>query len=484
LQQSIRRGSRWVLAAQIASQVVSLATLAILFRMLGPEPYGLLGMVVPVLLLARIFIARGLDVSTIQHPRLSDAEVSSLFWINQLQGLVAAVLIVATAPLLVWVYGTDDVYWVTVALAGVPVIIALGIQHQALLERRMRVGAVAVIRLAAQVAGAVTAISVARAGGTIGALVAQQYAEWAALAVLVWCVGAWRPRAPWAGAPVGSLVRFGRHYALSSLMFHLTTNVDKILVGAVLGPRTLGLYGQAFNLMMKPVHVVVAPITAVMLPALSRAAGDRTRYAELVLGFFRLIALVMLPAAVGLMIVGPEAMRVLGGPQWEEAGPLLSILAIALLAQGFFNALGSVLASVGRADRLFAASVVVAIVFCTAFTLGVYFDFHRQPTPLPLGVAWSYSLAMVLVVFPPYLWFCLRTAGLPWRGWLTQLRVALPAALTMGLAVGALKYVVTRWLHWSDPVLLTSECVCGALVYVLLARREIGRFVVQLRRRR
>ncbi len=473
-----------MLAAQIASQVVSLGTLAVLFRMLGPEPYGLLGMVVPVLLLARIFIARGLDVSTIQRPGLTDAEVSSLFWINQLQGLVAAVLIAAAAPLLVWIYGKADpvdVYWVTFALAGVPVVIALGIQHQALLERRMRVGAVAVIRLAAQVAGAVTAISVARAGGTIGALVAQQYAEWAALAVLVWCVGAWRPRAPWAGAPVGSLVRFGRHYALSSLMFHLTTNVDKILVGAMLGPRALGLYSQAFNLMMKPVHVVVAPITAVMLPALSRTAGDPSRYAELVLGFFRLIGLVMLPATVGLILVGREAMRVLGGPQWNEAGPLLAILAVALLTQGFFNALGSVLTSVGRTDRLFAASVVVAIVFCAAFALGVYFDFHRQADPLPIGVAWSYSLAMVLVVFPPYLWFCLRTAGLPWRGWLMQFRVALPAALTMGLAVGALKYAVGRWFHWSDPVLLTCECLCGALVYVLLARREIGRFVVQLR---
>ena len=43
---------------------------------------------------------------------------------------------------------------------------------------------------------------------------------------------------------------------------------------------------------------------------------------------------------------------VLGGEKWADAGPILSVLAVAILVQGFVGAMGSVFASAGRADRV------------------------------------------------------------------------------------------------------------------------------------
>ncbi|NQT16463.1 MAG: hypothetical protein HQ582_27135, partial [Planctomycetes bacterium] len=56
IKQSLRRESRLVILAQIGSQLVSLGVLAVLYRLLGLHPYGLLGMVVPLLLLVRILV--------------------------------------------------------------------------------------------------------------------------------------------------------------------------------------------------------------------------------------------------------------------------------------------------------------------------------------------------------------------------------------------------------------------------------------------
>ncbi len=98
---SLRRNTWIVVAAQAASQLVTLAVLAVLFRRLGVESFGLLGMVTPLLLLVRIFVASGLDVAAVQRAELSDRQVSSLFWINQGLGLTMAAAIAAAAPLLV-----------------------------------------------------------------------------------------------------------------------------------------------------------------------------------------------------------------------------------------------------------------------------------------------------------------------------------------------------------------------------------------------
>jgi PST family polysaccharide transporter len=272
-----------------------------------------------------------------------------------------------------------------------------------------------------------------------------------------------------------SLVRFGGYYTLSSLMFYMTTNVDNILIGRFLKEDALGLYSQAFNLMMKPVNVVIAPLTGVMLPALARAAGEPRRYAELLLGFFRWIALVMFPIGVGLIIVADDAMQVLGGSRWSGAGPLLTALGVSVLVQGFFNVLGSVLASVGRAKHLFYASAAIAATLGAAFCVGLWAGLRAgAPT---LGVAASYSAAMVLLVFPPYLVFCLRTVGISARTWLAQLLPAALAAVGMGLMVALCHALLVP--PRAVPVLarLAAEIAVGVVVYAILARREIRWFL-------
>lgn len=457
---------------QCVSQLVTLGVLSVLYRLLGPEPYGLLGMVVPLLLLARILVAAGLDVATVQQQELSEEQVSVLFWINVALGLLTAVVAAAMAPALAWFYGEKQLLPLTIVLAGQAVLIALSTQHHALLQRKMRLGTVAVLQLIAQLIGGTSAIAAAVAGWNVWSLVVQQYANLVSLSLMLWLAEPFRPRLAFRLADVGSLVRFGGYYALSGLMFYLTSNVDKVLVGFVLGPRALGLYSQAFTLMMKPVNVVITPLTGIMLPALSRSVARPDDYRWLLLRFFRFIATVMLPAGIGLSIVGPETMRVLGGPQWAEAGVLLAALAPAVLVQGFFNALGSVLASVGRADRLLAGSVAVALVLCIAFGLGMLAgQAVGRPT---LGVALSYSGTMVLVVFPPYLIFCLQTTGVRLGDWLAQLRPAALATAGMGAIVAAVHLLLAGL---PAPALLGVELVVGVASYLLLARREIRHYV-------
>ena len=482
LRHSLRSSSRGVIGAQIASQVVSLGVLAVLYRLLGLEPYGLFGMVLPLLVLVEILIASGLDVATVQDAELSHEQVSALFWVNQLLGLAMAGVTAACAPVLVWFYGlrghdVTGLGWVTVALAGTTVAAALGMQHQALLRRKLRLGTLAWARLAAQAAAGVAAIAAAMAGWGVWALVVQRYVDLLATAALVWSLESWRPGFHLRRTGSMHLVRFGGHCTVASLMFYLVINADKVLVGFALGPAALALYGQAFNLMLKPVNVVLLPLTGVMLAVLSRAAPDRRQYGELLLGFFRFIGLVMLPSAVGLAIVAGEAWRVLGGDDWAAAGPILSVLAAAILVQGFVSAMGSVFASAGRADLNSRASVGIAAALCTAFVVGLWLGrLAGQPV---LGVAASYSLTLILVVFPPYLWLGLRTVGLRCTDWLAQLRTAARATLAMSLVVLACRWVLTVLVPVPDLVLLLVEVVVGVACYAAFARREIGWFARQ-----
>lgn len=478
LKQAVRRGARWVAVAQVLSQLISLAVLASLYRLVPPQDFGLLAMALPLLLFLRIFTAAGLNVATVQSGRLTAAEVSSLFWLNLGAGLATTVAAAVLAPAWALALKEPRLLETTVAMSGTLFLAAAGLQHQSLLERNLRFGPLAIVRLTGQLAGGVAGIASAMAGHGIWALVVQHYVEWLVLDLGLWLAEPWRPNRIGSGAPVSDLVRLGGYSSSASVMFFFASNIDKVLVGRVLGKDELAFYSQAFNLMLKPVYLLTTPLAGIVLPAISRACADRESLERLFLAFYRLLAVALFPAGVGLMLVAPEAMLVLGGAKWGPAGPLLAVLAASILVQGFVNIAGYVMAAVGRTDANFYANTLMAIVLSAAFVAGLAVGKRTgQPT---LGVAASYSLTMVLVIGPLYMLYCLRVIGIRPQRWIEQLRRPALAAAATGLAVWLCRKLLFS-LGLAPLSVLTIEVLAGVSVYIALVWGEIRWFVDQLR---
>lgn len=479
LDQAVRRGTRWVVVAQAASQLVSLIVLAVVYRWVDPAQFGLLGMVVPLLLLAKIFSSLGLHVATVQRRDVSADQLSAAFWLGVAVSVCVALAMCVAGPALAWFYNTPDVSHVTMALAGTLVIAACGAQHQALLERRLHVGRLATIRLLAQCGGGAVGIGVAVAGLGVWALIAQQYAELLILAALAWYVETWRPNRPSRVAALDGMLQFGGYYTLSSLFFYVAQNSDKVLLawwlgGTPQGDAALGMYSQAFNLMMKPVYVVSSPLTGIMLPALSRAAHAPIEFAELVGRFFRMTSIVLWPAGIGLMWVSSDLMHVMGGTAWLPAGAMLLALAPTILVQGLINISGSILAAAGRADRLCFGALVTAVVLALSCVAGgtvahLQYDVAGH---IALGVAWGYAIASTLVLGVPYLVFVLRSVHVGVRPVALPLVRSCTAALVMGILVGC----VQVGLAYANVGILTRLVLCvavGVVSYALIAQSEL-----------
>ncbi len=476
LERAVRRGLRSAAWLQVASQLVSIAVLAVLMRLVGPDGYGLLGMVFPLLNLLRLFTTLGLNVATVQRAELAPAEISAMFWWNMALGAAASLVAAAAAPGLALFYGNAAVTPVALAMAFTPLLMALGAQHQALLERQLKIGAVARLRLAAQVIGSAASILAAvTAGLGAGALVIGQYVELLALAALAWAAEPWRPGRPRLARESWGLLRFGGQYTLSQLVFFVAGNLDKVLVGLWFGERALGWYSQAFQIAQKPVFLVTTPVSSVMLPALARAVGDRAAHAALVGSFFRLAAVLLWPCGVGLLLVAPEAMLALGGQEWAPAGGLLRALGLTLLMQGFVNLCGSIFAAAGRADRLLWGAAVLALSLAVAYTaaLVVAPRFTSDALVQLEALAWAHSAAL-LVVGIPYVAWCCRTEGVSLRTLIALLGPALRAALLMGVVVLCARTMLVSFVQLSALVLLLLEVSAGALSYLWFARRELA----------
>jgi PST family polysaccharide transporter len=486
LEHSIRRGTRAVLLAQVVSQLVSLIVLAALYRLIAPDQFGLLGMVIPLLLLAKIFASFGLNVATVQRHQLSDGQLSTVFWANLLVSMIAAAAMAASGPLVAWLYQAPQLVRLVAVLSGTLVVAALGAQHQALLERRLRMQRVVTARVLAQMAGGVAAVAAAWADWNVWALVVQQYVELAVLTAAVWWWEPWRPGTWRQRESAGELLRFGGYYALSNVMFHVAQNADKILLAWLLGASSagqaaLGLYSQAFNLMMKPVYLVTSPISGIMLPALARVAHHKHQLTRSAARFYRMIAILLLPSGVGLIVVAVDVMLVLGGEPWRQAGYLLMILAPVVLTQGWLNISGGLVVAAGGARPLFAGATASAVVLTALPALGMFLGQRWGASPwwTTVGAACGYTAATVLILPLPYLRYCLHLAGIRPGHLFPILWSVGGRALGMGLVVALLHAALYTWHVAVLPRLLATVGL-GVAVYIYLARRELQWLVSQL----
>ncbi len=474
------RGALVVAAAQLGRQLVALAGIAVLARLLTPHEYGLAGMAMAVVAFVSLFSELGLSAATVQKDDLTPEQVSGVFWVSAATGAALTALLASCAPLVARFYGEPRVEGVVAALSLGFVVSSLGAQHNALLSRRMAFGRASAVDATAFVAATAAGIGAAVAGWGVYALVAQFLTERAFCTAGYWAASGWRPGRPRRGAGVRSMLRLGGYLSAFNVVNYFARNLDRVLLGRVWGADSVGLYSRAYTLMMVPMTFFTGPLQQVMVPALSRVAADRDRFESLYLRALRAVAAVSFPTMAGLLVAAEEAVAVVMGPQWGGVVPIFRVLALSALVQAVVSPVGWLYVASGRTDRLFRWSLIATPLIAAGFVAGLRWG--------ALGVAIGYAAVMIGIAGPLAVAYALRTVGLRWAPLLRALGpLVLPAVASTAL-LWALRTWVLLPLGLGSGARLAALVAAGALTqlaYHGLARdgllREVADLVVRRR---
>jgi PST family polysaccharide transporter len=421
----------------------------VLARLLDPKDFGLVGMVTAATGVFSIFKDAGLSMVTVQRPTITNEEVSTLFWLNMLVGLVLAVLSVAMAPMLVRFYHERALFWVTVAVAMGFIFNGAGVQHAALLQRDMRFGALSLIEIVAQLVS--TAMGIGMALGAYGywALVAMTVCQPVVFAVMVWLTVAWVPGIPHRNVDVRPMMRFGGIATLNTLVVYVAYNFEKVLLGRFWGAEALGIYGRAYQLINIPSENLNSATGGVLFSALSRVQDDPVRLKNYFLKSYSLLLSLTLPSTIACALFAEEIVHLVLGPSWAQAVILFRLLTPAVLVFALINPMYWLLVSIGRPGRSLKIALVIAPLVIAAYVVGLPYG--------PSGVALGYSVAMTLWLIPHLMW-CVDGTMISLR----DLFRALQRPLVSALVAGAVTYLVqSRYVDVVPPLprLLFGGCI-------------------------
>jgi PST family polysaccharide transporter len=458
------RGGALSFAAQGATALVGLASTAVLARLLSPDDYGLLAMVVAVTSFAALFRDLGLSSAAVQQRSLTGAQQSNLFWVNVAVGGALTLAVASAAPLVSRFYGRPELLWVTVALSTSFLIGGVATQSGALLVRDMRFGRHAAATVCGALVTFTVALGLASRGLGYWSLVWGQLAGGAATSALLLALSSFRPGRPRRETGLRRMLAFGASVTAFDVVNYVHRNLDNLLIGRYWGAAPLGIYSRAYALLMFPILNVRGPINAVAFPVLSRLQHDPAAFRAYYLRVTSVLASISMPLTAYLYAASEPVVELVLGGRWLGVVPVFSWLAVAGFVQPTSGFSGSLMLSLGRARAYLARGLFNTAVVGAGFVAGLPWG--------PTGVAASYAVTAYLVLYPSLRW-SYRDSPVSVRDFVRA--CAFPAAASVAAAAVAIA-VRPRLAHLGPVLQLGSlAMVFAAVISCAAALTAAGR---------
>jgi PST family polysaccharide transporter len=449
---------------------------AILARLLTPNDFGLIAMIIVFSSFVAIFSDFGLSSAIVQRKEIPDGALSSIFWIGLGLGALLTTALAASAPLIAAFYSEPRLTPLVVFISTTFFIASFGYVPSALLTKNMNFKAIAIIGICALGIAGPISVFLAFSGYGVWSLAWNTVLSTAITVVFTWIYCRWVPHFSLGLQQVKGLLRFGMNLTGNSFVGYFQRNLDNLLIGRFLGPTPLGFYNLAYNLLLFPLGNISDVVGRVMFPALSVIQHDKQKVREAYVAANRYIAVVSFPLMTWLLVTAPELIRVVYGPKWVTAIPLVQILALASIEQSIGANVGWIFLSQGRTNVLFKLSIFTTIVVAIAFAVGLRWGVE--------GVAIAYTIASYLLAYPVFA-IAFRLVDLKVRYFIAKLSPIILATLAFGIIAFVIRTSLVELGITHDVTIVVIVTAASLLIYSFLVSvldRELFTETVRLLR--
>jgi len=325
-------GAFWAVIGFGASQVIRVVANLILTRILFPEAFGIMALVVVIMQGIAMLSDAGLRGSVIYHKDGDNPEFLDTVWtIQVIRGFVLWIITSFIAYPFAYFYEEP---WLTAILpvAGLLAVIQGFLPTNMMsANRHLNVRWLTMLELSSGLVGALVMIVLAWTTRSLWSLVVGTLVT--AVVKLVqarWQDGSHRDRFRWNRDVAREVIQFGRWILISSLCSYVFNSGDRLVLGRFLTVGELGVYSIAAMMARLPVTVAENLRTRVMQPLYARSLRQesprrfRSRVSKTRLG----LLILFLPYSCLLYVFGQEIIDLLYDPRYTAAGWMTSALSL------------------------------------------------------------------------------------------------------------------------------------------------------------
>lgn len=468
--QEIRRGAFFVFIAKYSNILIGLVINSILAHFLSPTEYGVVGVVAVFITFFSILGDIGVGPAIVQNSDLSGKEVSDIFKIMTLLSICIGLSFYLLSYGIAWFY-ESDVYIPIGQLLAISVFFSslCGVPRS-LLVRDKSFKLLGGIEIIASVSTGILAVLLAVKGYSYYSIVWRSILS--SLMVCVMCLYFSKLRLV-TGFGLGGFKKIARYSGFQfafNFINYFSRNLDNILIGKFMGNQNLGIYGQAYQLMMYPVANLTHVITPVLHPVLAKYASQPKIIFEEYLKVVKVLAMLGTPISVFVFFSSEEIVFLLLGVKWMGVAPVLQIFGATIWLQMVNSSGGAIFQSIGRTDLLFRVGILSTTTNISAMLTGILYFESLTLTAICI----SASLVVNFVV----IYYILVNRIL--NGSFTRFLKTIGQHLTLAAVLAVLLYIVQILSHhWQDNarlifLFLIKAAITGITFFTFHSEMVLG----------
>jgi O-antigen/teichoic acid export membrane protein len=459
LKQQTLSGIGWSAGAQIGKQGLQFIIFVILARLLTPQDFGLLGMILVFTGFTGLFSELGFGAAIIQRRKIEERHLSSIFWLNIVAGLILTGIVFAIAPLIAGFYNEPRLKALTMLISVNFFIGSLTIVQRSILTRFMDFRKLAIIETLTMAIAGGFAITLAFIGFGVWSLAWQMLISTTVGVIIMWQVSDWKPMLCFDKNAVKELIGFSSNLLGFNVFNYWVRNSDNLLVGKFIGSAGLGIYTRAYSIMLMPLNQISSTVGQVMFPSLSKIQDDKVLVKQIYLRTISVIALITFPMMIGLFTVADSFVLALLGLKWKGVIPLLQIFALLGMVQSIGTTVGWIYNSQGRTNWQFRWSIAAGTLLIVSIIIGIIMG-------TVISVAVSYAIMSGVIL--SYHNFAIpgKLINMTFSEVVSNVRGVFGCSLLMAGGVWLLGiYMPPAWPHWAK---LLIKVPFGMALYTTL----------------
>jgi lipopolysaccharide exporter len=457
-----------LLGMQLVQRGLGIISTLVLARLLLPEHFGVVALVVIALQFFELLVEIGNQQYIIQKTEVTEADLNTAWSMDIVIKSAMFVLILFLAPFLADFFETPEL---TAALAVAAITLplrALKSPGMMLLAREINYRPIFRLTLWQKGLSFIVVITWAFTSPSHWAIISGTLVSGLVFTIGSYRVHSFRPR--WTLVHFRQQWQFSQWLLLRGIVGFTRSQIDNLMVSRLFGTAQLGGYNLVREVSLLPALSAIIPMSEPLLAAISESKSNPQTLAYRIRLSLALMITVLTPITAFIMLYPELIIRVLLGPDWSEFAPLLEPFGLFFFTFCLFALISDAIIAQGKVKLLFwfdvvSTAAIIVILWLTA-TGGLEIMAWVRGW---LAVATTVALLLILAQqtkfsLPKLLFLCIPTfAG-----------TLLAVFVTQSLDLSSSHYLVQFLLLGTLHVITAALSICIISLFLLKGTEEWG----------
>ncbi len=442
----------WRFLERCGSQGIMLVVGMVLARLLGPDAFGTLALVMVFTTILNVFVNCGLGTALIQKKDADDLDFSSVFYCNIFFCLVLYIGLYFCSPIIADFYQRPELVSITRVLGLILIISGVRNVQGAYISRHLLFRIFFLATMISSILAAVAGLWMAYKGFGVWALVVQQLFTTGVGTLVLWAFVHWRPRLMFSMQRLKRLFSYGWKLLVSSLIDRTYMELRSLIIGKIYTVQELAFYNRGHQIPNLITNNINDSIDSVIFPVMSKAQTQPANVKDMTQRAIQMSTCIMSPMMLGVAAAAVPFVHLVLGDKWMPCVPFLRISCVTMLFRPINSANLNAMKALGRSDLFLKLEIIKKIVGLLLILCSMWFGVLAMAYTLLI----QSFLSQLINTWP-------NRKLLNYR-YIDQMKDILPYIM-LATCMALIVYPIS-FLHFHDVFLIMIQAVTGILLYL------------------